>query len=202
MNKNIRHIILIFFSIFSFSTYGQKDKKIFVGQILSDTLTIENKSHYNSLLKSILKSQSQIELRFTIAPSFDNEVCFIIRFDSSWTVKKIAFDPLSKKYILMPFISQIPIDKFFNNLVLYNIFSIPDQSKIQTQEWTLENNGLSAPGMAVTDGTCYKVEFKVSDMFRSYLYCNPISYFKYYPRNYNLHDMADIVRQFDELENK
>jgi len=96
MNKNIRHIILIFFSIFSFSTYGQKDKKIFVGQILSDTLTIENKSHYNSLLKSILKSQSQIELRFTIAPSFDNEVCFIIRFDSSWTVKKIAFDPFPK----------------------------------------------------------------------------------------------------------
>lgn len=202
MNKSTRHISLVFFCLISLFTHGQKTKKIFVGQILSDTLTIENRSQYDNLLKSILKSQSQIELRFTIAPSFDNEVCFVIRFDSSWTAQKIAFDSKSKKYISINLISKIPIDEFFNNLVLLNIFSIPDQGKIQTQEWTLENDGLSAPGVAITDGTCYKVEFKVSDKFRSYLYCNPISYYKYYPRNYYLRDMADIVRQFDQLENK
>lgn len=201
MNKSARRILIVF-SLIPFLMYGQKGKKIFVGQILTDTLTIENKPQYNNLLNSILKSQSQIELRFTIAPSSKKEVCFVIRFDSTWTVQKITFDSESKNYISTRFISKIPIEKFFNNLVESNIFSIPDQDKIQTPEWTLENDDLSALHVSIADGTCYKVEYKVSDKYRSYLYCNPIIYSKSYPRNYYLRDMVDIVKQFDKLENK
>jgi hypothetical protein len=185
----------------SFPSFAQKsNEKILLGLIQSDTSTVGKKGYYWGLIKPILESKHKIELRFFSSPAFNNETCYIITFDSTWTIEKITFNLSTQKYEFTNKPIKIEVDTFFNRLAKANIFGLPDQDDIDKKIWYLEEDGsISAPGMAVTDGVCYKVEFKVTNKYRAYEFCNPVNYSRFYNTNIYFKSMADIVNQFESL---
>jgi hypothetical protein len=200
MKQTISTIILLLLTLM---IPGQATKKVFVGQIVGDSNTIQRKVTYG-ILQPISRSPYKIELRFIVAPSFDNETCFVIKYDTLWTISKISFDKKTSKYISTDLSKKVQVEPFFDKLVQHNIFSLPEQKHIQLYDCSLDlnENMLTCPGMTITDGTCYQVDFMVSGLCRSYLYCNPVAKSKFYHSDCFLKDMAAIVTDFENLPGK
>lgn len=199
----IQKILTFTLLLLTLALAGQTNKKIFVGQIVEDSSTIQKKISYGFLLP-VSRSQYKIELRFIVEPFFINETCFIIKYDTAWTISKIVFDKKTSKYISTDLDNIINLEEFFDKLVRHNIFSLPEQkhTKLNDCYLDLNENMLTCSGMTITDGTCYQVDFMVSGLCRSYRYCNPVAKSKYYHSDCFLRDMAAIVTEFEKLSDK
>ncbi len=190
---------LIFILTASVIRGQEKDKTIFVGNVVSDTASFKNKGN-QSPFTSILKSNYKIEIRFTTTPSFDYTNYKVITYDKNWSAKQYYYVSGNKNLLSKDIESKVSIDSVFSRLVLNNIFSLPDQDSLVTEkyEYNLETNEFIGLGMSVCDGACYSIEFKVGDYFRRYVYCNPESYADFYPNVYELRSFANIVNIFTE----
>lgn len=189
-------MFIIIFSVISGQT---NDKTIFVGNIISDTATFIS-NDYRTGLTTILKSKYKIEIRFIISPSFNSTNYTILTYDKNWSAKHYYYTPETNALLSKDIKSKTTIDTIFSQLVLNNIFSLPDQESLITEkyEYNPETNILIGSGVSVCDGTCYYVEFKVGDQFRRYSYCNPDSYADFYPQVHELRNFANIVEIFTE----
>ena len=189
----------IFIIIVSALTAQTKDKTIFVGNVISDTTTFRS-NDYRTALTSILKSKNKIEVRFITSPSFDYTNYTILTFNKKWSAKYYYYKPDTNNLFSEDINVKIDIDTIFSRLVSNNIFSLPDQDSLNTEkyEYNPETNEFIGSGMAVADGTCYYIEFKIGDYYRRYSYCNPDNYADFYPQVYELRNFANIVEIFTE----
>ncbi len=189
--------------IVSALTAQTKDKTIFVGNVISDTTTFKS-NDYQTGLTSILKSKNKIEIRFITSPSFANANYTILTFNKQWSAKYYYCKPGTNDLFSKDINAKIDIDTIFSRLVSNNIFSLPDQNKLKTEkyEYNPETNEFIGLKMAVCDGTCYHIEFKVGDFYRRYRYCNLDSYADFYPQVYELRNFANIVELFKECTNE
>lgn len=193
----------IFILIFSALTAQIKDKTIFVGNVISDTTTFRS-NYYRTALTSILKSKNKIEIRFIVSPSFENTNEYtnytILTFNKKWSAKYYYYKPDTNNLFSKDINAKIDIDTIFHRLVSNNIFSLPDQDSLKTEKYKYnpETNEFIGSRIAVTDGTCYYIEFKVGDFYRRYSYCNPNNYADFYPQVYELRSFANIVEIFKE----
>lgn len=192
--------ITIFILIVLASSAQTKRKTIFVGNVISDTTTFKC-NDYRTALTSILKSKNKIEIRLITSPSFNYSNHIILAFNQKWSAKyyyyKLGTDSLLSKEIT----KKVNLDTIFARLVANNIFSLPDQDSLKKEkyEYDPETNELIGSGMAVNDGTCYYIEFKVGDYYRRYSYCNPDIYADFYLQVYELRNFANIIEIFKEL---
>ena len=196
-----KRIATIVFGLTGLTLTAQtKDKKIFLGNIISDTSTFKN-SNYRTPLTSILKSKNKIEIRFITNPSFEYTSYTILTFNKKWTAKHFYYTPDKDSILSKDINKKANIDTVFSRLVSNNIFSLPDQDSLKTGKYSydLETNELIGSIISVCDGTCYFIEFKVGDLYRRYSYCNPDSYADFYPSVYELRNFTNIVDTFNEL---
>ena len=190
----------IFILIVSALPAQTQDKTIFVGNVISDTTTFRG-NDYRTALTSILKSTNKIEIRFITSPSFENTNEYIIlTFNKKWSAKYYYYKPDTNNLFSEDINAKIDIDTIFFRLVSNNIFSLPDQDSLKTEkyEYNPETNEFIGSRIAVVDGTCYYIEFKVGDFYRRYSYGNPDSYADFYPQVYELRNFANIVEIFKE----
>jgi len=193
----------IFILVVSVLTAQNKDKTIFVGNVISDTTTFRS-NDYRTALTSILKSKNKIEIRFIASPSFENTNEYtnytILTFNKKWSAKYFYYKPDTDSLLSKDINKKVNIDTVFSRLVINNIFSLPDQDSLKTEkyEYNPETNEFNGSRIAVADGTCYYIEFKVGDFYRRYSYCNPNSYSDFYPQVYELRNFANIVEIFKE----
>ena len=206
MNKLIT--TLTFMLIVSAITAQTKDKIIPVGNVIGDTTTIQ-KHHYRTALKSIMESKYKIEIRFITHPLFHptndinlnyNTNFTVLTYDNEWSANYYYYKAETDTLIYKDITQKTNIDTIFSNLVLNNIFSLPSDNHLKTEkyEYNLETNELIGSGMGIGDGICYCIEFKVSDRFRRYDFCNPNEYADFYPQIYELRNYANIVKTFKE----
>jgi len=193
----------IFILIVSVLTAQTKDKTIFVGNVISDTMTFRS-NNYRTSMTSILKSENKIEIRFITSPSSENinenTSYTILTFNNKWSAKYYYYKPDTNNLFSKGINAKIDIDTVFSRLVSNNIFSLPDQHSLKTEkfEYNPVTNEFIGSRIAVVDGTCYYIEFKVGDFYRRYSYGNPDSYADFYPQVYELRNFANIVEIFKE----
>jgi hypothetical protein len=189
----------IFIILVSAITAQTNEKTIHVGNVISDTTTFKS-INYRSTLTSILKSKYKIEIRFISIPSFDYSSYTVLTYDKKWSAKYYYHTPEINTTLSKEIKSKTPIDTLFSRLVLNNIFSLPDQDSLKTEKYDYnpETNEFFGSGMAVGDGICYHIEFKIGDYYRRYSYCNPNDYADFYPQIYELRSFANIVELFTE----
>jgi hypothetical protein len=199
---------IIFILIVSALTAQTKDKTLFVGNVLSDTATIQS-HQYRTALKSIMKSKNKIEIRFITEPSFHptnnitltyNTNFTILTYDKEWSAKYYYCKDGTDTLLCKDITQKTNIDTIFSRLVLNNIFSLPSDDNLKTEkyEYNLETNEFIGSGMGIGDGICYCIEFKVGDRYRRYDFCNPNEYADFYPQVYELRNYANIVKIFKE----
>jgi len=189
----------IFILIVSVLTAQTKDKTIFVGNVISDTSTFKS-NDYRTALTSILKSKNKIEIRFIVSPFENTNEYTILTFNKKWSAKYYYYKPDTNNLFSKGINAKIDIDTVFSRLVSNNIFSLPDQHSLKTEkfEYNPVTNEFIGSRIAVVDGTCYYIEFKVGDFYRRYSYGNPDSYADFYPQVYELRNFANIVEIFKE----
>jgi len=176
-----------------------EDKSIFVGNVISDTTTLINNTR--TTLTSILKSQNKIEIRLTTSTTFEFTNYIILTYNKRWTAKYYYYEPSQDKVLSKEINKKVNLDTIFSKLVENNIFSLPDQDSVKTEKLSFhpETNEFSGAGMSVCQGTCYWIDFKVGDKFRTYNYCNPKDYADFYPLVQELRSFTNIVDIMGEL---
>ena len=195
----MRIFIFTIVSILAVSTSvaQSKGKTIYVGDIISDTTTFGRDRD----LPSILKSKNEIELRFIKFPSFDYTSYTVMTFDKEWKAKHYYYNPGKDSLLSKNIIGKMDVDSVFSQLVSNNIFSLPDQNSLRTVKYTYdpETGTLAGTGMSVNDGTCYCIEFKVGDLYRRYMYCNPEDYKDFYTHVHELREFSNIVKIMEDF---
>jgi len=188
----------IFILTVSVLTAQTKYKTIFVGNVISDTTTFRS-NDYRSALTSILKSKNKIEIRFIASPSFKQPNYIILTYNKKWNAKRFYYKP-GTDLLLSKDVNIMNIDTVFSQLVINNIFSLPDQKSLKKGKYTYNpvTNEFINSVMSSVDGTCYYIEFKVGDLYRRYRYWNPDVYADFYPQVYELRNAANIVKIFNE----
>ena len=157
------------------STSNSSESTIYVGTVLSDTMTLIN--HESNYRSPILSSTSSIEIWFDAYPTFGNSTTYRLFFDSCWKIKYPSMNvhvSLAGKVFLLKDIQDSVIEK----LVMNNIFSLPDdeETNMDSFNFDLVNSKFQNTDAWIFDGICYSISYKVGDRFRRYTFCNPEFY--------------------------
>ena len=177
-----------------------KNKTLFVGNVISDTTTVENNLHYK-FLSSILRSKNQIEIRFIPNESFDHTTITILTFNNFWSAKCYSYKTGTDSLISRDITMKTNLDTLFSQLVKNNIFSLPSQENLKTEKYYYnpETNELFGSTMGIGDGICYQIQFKIGDNYRQYEYCNPDDFSEFYSQVYEYKNFVKIVELFKKL---
>lgn len=196
-----RSIYILLFTLIVSALSAQTEVKTFeLGNVISDTLTFRN-YQFRSDLAPILKSTNKIEIRLKTEPSFEYSNYIILSYTNRWSVTYYYYKPDSNILFSRILTPKVDLDSIFGRLVSNNVFSLPDQSDLKTNKFVYipETDEMGGPEINVLDGTCYILEFKVSENYRRYIYYNPEIYADFYPLVYELRNFTNIVGIFNEL---
>lgn len=227
MNKMLVKLVSVFFliQVLSFSTIEinaltvspksiqsvqesieSEDRWVRVGKVISDPKTLADIS-YKTDIKSILESKNSIEIRLEIEPSFFPSNYIILRYNNKkWKMRYLyhaknnRFEKKSKEIC-----TEKNLQELFETLVNNNIFSLPDQSEINEDEYDTEYNldkewlrDYPLHSSKIMDGTSYSIEFKIGNSYRRYTYHEPFFYAKTYPLIKEYTYMKNIIIYFSK----
>lgn len=189
---------LLIFTVMS-AIAQPKGKIFFVNNIISDTSTFRNNDDLVGM-SPILKSKNGIEIRFITSPSFSNSFYTVLTFNEKWAAHNYYYKPGTNEMVSKDISSKIDIDTLFARLVSNNIFSLPDEDYVKKEkcEYNLETKEYICEDLAISDGECYYIEFKIGDLYRRYGYCNPYDCANYNQQVYEFRNFANIVDVFSE----
>ena len=196
-------IILNVLFLFTYSLlFSQvESEKFFVGNVIADLSTFNDNDFVNPL-PSILDSRHKIEIRFIKEDFLTPSRFIILAYDTSWIAKHYFYDDRTK-FLFSMNIKQVNLNTLFSRLVAHNIFSLPNCDSLRTGNYYYypKKNELKSSEITVFDGTCYFIEFKISDKFRRYHYWSPDVYSKHYSSSSELKNFTEIVEIFNTLMN-
>ncbi len=176
------------------------DGGLFLGSVVSDTSTIK-KAYSKNDLSPIYESKNAIEIRFSIFSFSSSAEHIVLYYNKKWMANYHYYNRTKKQYEVKSIGQNSDLDSIFNRLVMDNIFSLPDQNKLDEFNSTFfpKTNEIRREGLGVSDGVHYSVEFKVKDQYRRYRYNNPLDFAEYYKASYELKLFSDIVKTFEGL---
>jgi hypothetical protein len=187
-------------NISSLNTNAKSDStNLYLGHLISDSTTLRY-ARLDSKLEPILKSKNKIEIRFIEHPSFQYPNYIVLTFNDKWEVK--YFSVTSNETIEENKINnEVNLDTFFSKLVANNIFSLPDQKKLNVGKefFNINTNEVWGKGVSVNDGSSYVIEFKVGNNYRSYSFSNPDAYADLYTSSHELREFTNIVTLFKNV---
>ncbi|NUY82344.1 hypothetical protein HUK80_15675 [Flavobacterium sp. MAH-1] len=177
------------------------EDKLFLGTVISDTLTNKTNS-FKEYLNPIVDSKNKIEIRFQIYPSTRSVESVVIYYDGLWRAYKYQYDKYDGK-IDKRAIERENLDEVVNRLISENIFSLKNQSelKLSNDFIDLRTGEEQTQLMGAVDGTIYFIEFKVGTKFRAYSYTNAEGFSTGFPHVQDLRQFANIVKIYKELMN-
>ena len=125
----------------------------------------------------------------------------VLTFDKKWTAKSFYFDPSTDSIISKKVDIKINLDTVFSNLVLNNIFSLPDQNSLQLKKLTYltESNQFLEEGMGDNHVYYSYIEFKIGDCYRHYQYHDVHDFANYYSQVHEFKKFVNIVTIFNRL---
>lgn len=197
----MRFLSIISLFIAPISVIAQTESKLlFVGHVISDTASF-NTAYSPLASDSIRNSQHKIEIRFITNITWSRPEWIILTFDESWSASHHFYKEDNDTLFSIDITQKSNLDTLFVQLVANNIFSLgeTDCSVPGKSEFNPQTNTLISHGMGIGDGTCYTLEFKISDCARRYCYCNPAEFSSFYPHVHDLREFANIVTLFERI---
>lgn len=201
----MKHLYLFFcLSLIAFSSNSQtKGKTMDLGNIISDSTSINQDLGAKLGLGSITASSSVIEIRLYSNIGFPGTQCVVLQYDKTWKATKYKLDAKDAvvKSVLKPASS---IESIAKAVIGYNVFSLPTQSAINSGRNMLDlsDNEIMSLHVDMSDSPCYYLQFKVSTNSREYKYCDPKAYAAFYKGQHEYVDFANILKAFARLEAK
>ncbi len=201
----MKHVYLLFcLSFIAFSSNSQtKRKTMDLGNIISDSTTINQDLGAKLGLGSINASSSVIEIRLYSNIGFPGTQCVVLQYDKSWKATKYKLD--AKDAVVKSTLKPTGgIEAIAKAVIGYNVFSLPTQSAINSGRNMLDlsDNEILFVHMDMSDSPCYYLQFKVSTNSREYKYCDPKTYATFYKGQHEYVDFANILKAFGRLEAK
>lgn len=177
----------------------ETEKGFLVGKVVSDTSSCKD-DRYSFGLNSILKSEYPIEIRF-ISSGFRGFSGAVLYYDSLWLVKIRPFEFRSNMMGWKTKEEIRNLDSLFAELVVNNIFSLPNQSDLNMEKYYYnpKTDEFIGEGMGVGCGAGYIIEFKIGDKYRRYNCSNPDLFAEFYPNVHELKNYVTIVLIFETL---
>lgn len=201
----MKHLYLFFcLSLIAFSSNSQtKGKTMDLGNIISDSTSINQDLGAKLGLASITASSSVIEIRLYSNIGFPGTQCVVLQYDKTWKATKYKLDAKDAvvKSVLKP---ASGIESIAKAVIGYNVFSLPTQSAINSGRNMLDlsDNEIMSLHVDMSDSPCYYLQFKVSTNSREYKYCDPKAYAAFYKGQHEYVDFANILKAFARLEAK
>jgi len=201
----MKHLYFFFcLSLIAFTSNSQtKGKTMDLGNIISDSTSINKDLGTKLGLGSINASSSVIEIRLYSNIGFPGMQCVVLQYDKTWKATKYKLDAKEAivKTALKPASGIEPIAKA---MIGSNVFSLPTQSAINSGRNMLDlsDNEILSIQVDMSDSPCYYLQFKVSTSSREYKYCDPKAYGAFYKGQHEYTDFASILKAFARLEAK
>jgi hypothetical protein len=200
----IQTIAILFISL---STSGQTTirgtTKINIDGIISDSVNNSPNKKFEKRIniKSIDKSDSEIEIRFYRLTSLSNtkNLKIIKLRDKEWT--SLEYDEWNNPVKIKKYKLNVMTDfeSFTINLFDQNLTQLPNQDdlKDKMKKLTVRNGRQVEQRLSVSDGDSYTVEFRIGDKFRIYQFDNPDSYARFYD---NVEELKNYIAIKDIFE--
>ncbi len=201
----MKHLYLLFcLSFLTIVSKAQtKAKTMDLGNIISDSASINMELGTKLGLASIKGSQSVIEIRLYSNIGFQGTQCMVLQYDKSWKATKYKLDDKGTliKSTLKPAGGPDAIAKA---IIGFNVFSLPTQASLNSgyNKLDLADNEVMSLHMDISDVPCYFIQFKVSNNSREYKYCGPKEYAIFYKGQHEYTDFSNILKAFAKLEVK
>ena len=154
---------------------------------------IKYKDNYKDFpVKENIDKSLNFELRLWSSGSFGNHGLFRLTYNNEgvWKAEKYIED--NRKVINSDIKLPENWDSIWDRLLLDNILSLPDNPRLKGKMY-IEKGDTLYSGVAITDGTSYRVELLSKNDNRQYSYNNPIGYFKFYTDSQPLKDFNSIL---------
>ncbi len=188
-------LLTTFFLAFFEAKSQNEDKLIYVGNVVSDTLSLADQI-YPNISPPIQQSTNKIEIRFIGSASFQETTYTIFSYNDIWSA---TYHYQSTNSIWLSKNLEVnPNDSVFYKLAVNNIFSLPDQDSLSysTEKYDPETNQIIGHGIGLFHGTSYIIEFKVGDNYRRYRYHNPEIQANFHQHVNELRNFVVIVELF------
>ena len=201
----MRRTILTFIIYTIIYTLNAQENEIFIGKISNDTSSFNEIPEHQNHLKSLLKSNDKIEIRYIKSkhPTIPTEY-IVLKFNKIWEIEKTFFDTTIKKYVTIQLTPKINLDTLFKQLVNQRIFSLNDYTNINYDEYNtvfrIKENDFTGHGGGTSGGPVYCIEYKVGDYFRRYKYFNPEYFIGIYKQVPDLNNFVEIINIFENFK--
>jgi hypothetical protein len=201
----MKHLYLFFcLALLSLSSNAQtKAKTMELGNVISDSTSVNRELGLKLGLASINGSNSVIEIRLYSNIGFPGAECVVLQYDKTWTATKYKLD--AKDAVVKSVFKPVGgVDPLVRSMIAFNLFSLPTQKSLNQGNYKLDlaTNEVKASAITVSDAPCYTVQFKVGNNSREYKYCDPKSYAAFYKRQHEYLDFAGILKIVAKLEAK
>ncbi|MCU0432560.1 MAG: hypothetical protein MUC87_03775 [Bacteroidia bacterium] len=195
---NYLHQIIAMFILALSGKLCAQENMLPLGNVIFDTTTFY-KRNYNLTPKSIFHSSNKIEIRFERWSSFDKPSFLILAYNNSWTAYHYYVKKGSDSLVCDTLHPSVNLDTLFSQLVKKHVFSLPDQKKLEMNDYYYDivTGEIMGRGGGVIDGVTNIVEFKIGDnLFRRYTFSHPEYYSEIYTGVPELKDYMAIEALF------
>lgn len=151
-----------------------KVKTMDLGNIISDSTSINKDLGSKLGLGSISASSSVIEIRLYSNIGFPGTQCVVLQYDKAWKATKYKLNA-KDEVVKSAFKPAGGIEAIAKAMIGYNVFALPTQSAINSGRHMLDlsDNEIMSLQVDMSDSPCYYLQFKVSTSSREYKYCDP-----------------------------
>lgn len=196
-------LILCLLMLAGAATAQTKAKTMDLGNIISDSTSINKDLGSKLGLGSIHASSSIIEIRLYSNIGFPGTQCVVLQYDKTWKATKYKLNG-KDEVVTSALKPAVGIEALAKTLIGSNVFSLPTQSAINSGRNMLDltDNEILSIQVNMSDSPCYYLQFKVSTSSREYKYCDPKAYAAFYKGQHEYTDFANILKAFARLEVK